>query len=136
MTSTTFTRDQVTAFLVEYYTAMETNDPAKYSAYYADDLTLTFGNADPIHGREAAVEAFDSVLRRFTSLAHDLVNVWPQSDGVVIFESIGTWHLRTGESVSVPACSIFTIVDELFTEMRIYVDNADVFAALERAEQD
>ena len=110
---------------------METNDPARYSAYYTDNIQLVFGNEAPIRGRVAVVEAFDSVLGRVRSLHHDLVNVWTESDGVVIFESIGTWHLVGGRSVSVPACSVFTIQHDLFTDLRIYVDNAPVFAALE-----
>lgn len=127
--------DALSAFLEEYYAAMETNDPARYSAYYAEDIKLTFGNEAPIHGRPAVIEAFDSVLGRFRSLHHDLVNVWPEAGGVVIFESIGTWHLHSGSSVSVPACSVFTITDGLFTELRIYVDNEPVFAALEQEDR-
>ena len=125
-------REQVSQFLDEYYSEMESNDPARYSRYYADDIRLTFGNEEVIVGREAVVEAFDSMLSRFASLHHDLVSVWPQADGVVIFESVGTWLLRGGESVSIPACSVFTISGGVFTELRIYVDNAPVFAALER----
>ena len=124
-------KERVSRFLESYFAAMETNEPALYSAYYADNIQLVFGNEAPISGRDAVVEAFDSVLGRVRSLHHDLVNVWTGSDGVVIFESIGSWHLVGGRSVSVPACSVFTIHDDLFTDLRIYVDNAPVFAALE-----
>lgn len=134
MSSTPADLDAVTRFLEQYYAAMETNDPDEYSAYYSDDIRLTFGNDETIHGKASATDAFDSVLGRFASLHHDLVNVWPQPDGVVIFESLGTWHLRNGASVTVPACSVFTVIDGLFTDLRIYVDNAPVFAALEAAE--
>lgn len=123
--------ERVTRFLETYFAAMETNDPAQYAAFYADHIQLRFGNEAPIRGRDAVVEAFGGVLGRVSSLHHDLVNVWTESGGVVIFESIGTWHLRGGGSVSVPACSVFTINDDLFTVLRIYVDNAPVFAALD-----
>src|SRR6476661_635085 len=91
--SATAAKERVTRFLETYFAAMETNDPARYSAFYADDIQLVFGNEAPIRGRDAVVEAFDSVLGRVRSLHHDLVNVWTGSDGVVIFESIGSWHL-------------------------------------------
>ena len=121
----------VTDFLKRYYAAMETNDPHQYGAFYAENIQLTFGNEAPIVGRDAVLKAFHGVLKRVRSLHHDLVSVWPESRGVVIFESIGTWHLFSGKSVSVPACSVFTIANDLFTDLRIYVDNAPVFAALD-----
>ncbi|MGC5172751.1 nuclear transport factor 2 family protein [Microbacterium sp. DT81.1] len=132
MATTAQDRERVAHFLENYYDAMETNDPARYSAYYAEDITLTFGNEAPIHGRQAVTEAFDGVLSRFRSLQHELVNVWSEAAGVVIFESIGTWNLHGGESVSVPACSVFTIRGDRLTDLRIYVDNGPVFAALEQ----
>src|SRR6476619_3689956 len=71
--------------LVEYYAAMESNDPLRYSTYYADEMTLTFGNSPTITGRENIAVAMAEVLSRVRSLHHDLVNVWEQADGVVVY---------------------------------------------------
>ena len=116
--------------LTKYYDAMEENDPERYGAYYADDMTLTFANSPAVTGRESAIAAFSDVLNKVRSLHHDLVNVWEEAGGVVIFESIGTWNLRNGTAISINACSVFTFVDGKFTDQRIYVDNAPVLAAL------
>lgn len=121
-------------FLTGYYEAMESNDPKRYGAYYAEDMTLTFANSPTVAGRAGALAAFGEVLGRVRSLHHDLVNVWEQDGGVVIFESLGIWNLYDGTSISIKACSVFTIADGKFTDQRIYVDNAPVFAALEKAE--
>ena len=64
--------------LTEYYAAMETNDPRRLGVYYADDMTLTFGNSATIHGRQNVLAAFAGVLNKVRSLHHDLVNVWEQ----------------------------------------------------------
>jgi ketosteroid isomerase-like protein len=116
--------------LTEYFAAMESNDPQRYGAYYADDMTLTFANSPTVKGRESALAAISDVLNRVRSLPHDLVNVWEEDGGVVIFESVGTWNLHDGTAISIKACSVFTMVDGKFTDQRIYVDNAPVFAAL------
>ena len=92
MSASQATRD----LLVEYYAAMESNDPRRYGAYYADEMTLTFGNSPTITGRENIVVAFTEVLSRVQSLHHDLVNVWEQADGVVVYESVGRWNLFDG----------------------------------------
>ena len=116
--------------LTKYYDAMEENDPERYGAYYADDMTLTFANSPAVTGRESAIAAFSDVLNKVRSLHHDLVNVWEEAGGVVIFESVGTWYPHNGTAISINACSVFTLVDGKFIDQRIYVDNAPVLAAL------
>lgn len=120
--------------LVEYYAAMESNDPHRYGAYYADEMTLTFGNSPTITGRDNIVAAFTEVLSRVQSLHHDLVNVWEQADGVVVYESVGRWNLFDGTAVSINACTVLTVVGGRFTDQRIYVDNAPLFTALDTRE--
>ncbi|MFC6066988.1 nuclear transport factor 2 family protein [Streptomyces ochraceiscleroticus] len=118
--------------LTEYYAAMEANRPREFGSYYAEDMTLTFGNSPEIKGRENVVAAFREVLDRVASLGHDLVNAWEEEGGVVFFESIGRWILRGGTVIEIKAASKITIVDGKFVDQRIYVDNAPVFEALER----
>jgi ketosteroid isomerase-like protein len=116
--------------LNEYYAAMESNDPQRYGTYYADDMTLTFGNSPTIKGRENVLAAFAEVLDRVRSLHHDLVNVWEVDSGVVVYESVGEWRLHDGTKVSIGAATVVTLVDGKFVDQRIYVDNAPVAAAL------
>lgn len=116
--------------LNEYYGAMESNDPRRYGTYYADDMTLTFANSPMIKGRDNVVAAFAEVLNRVRSLHHDLVNVWEQDGGVVVYESVGVWNLFDGRKISINACTVLTVVGGKFVDQRIYVDNAPVFAAL------
>ena len=116
--------------LNEYYAAMESNDPQRYGSYYADDMTLTFGNSPTIKGRENVLAAFAEVLDRVRSLHHDLVNVWEVDSGVVVYESVGEWRLHDGTKVSIGAATVVTLVDGKFVDQRIYVDNAPVAAAL------
>lgn len=116
--------------LTEYYAAMESGDPGRYGAYYAEEMTLTFGNSPRISGRENVIAAFAEVLGRVRSLHHDLVTVWEHDGGVVVYESVGTWNLFDGHQVAVGACTVLTVVGGRFTDQRIYVDNAPVSAAL------
>ncbi len=123
---------ETTKLLTEYYAAMEANDPRAYGSYYAENMTLTFGNSPEIKGRENIVAAFSSKLGEVESLGHDLVNVWEEEGGVVFFESIGRWTLRSGAVIEIKASSKITIVSGKFVDQRIYVDNAPVFEALEQ----
>ncbi|MDQ0029060.1 nuclear transport factor 2 family protein [Arthrobacter bambusae] len=121
-------------FLTEYYAAMEAKDTARYSAYFADHMTATFANAPTLEGADAFVATLSGLLEQIESLHHDVVAAWEEDDDVLIFESVATWTLLDGRSVTIPACSVCRVVDGKFTDQRIYVDNAPLSAALEQAE--
>ena len=116
--------------LTEYFAAMEANRPTEYGSYYAEGMTLTFGNSQEINGRSAIVAAMGDLLDRVVSLGHDLVNVWQEDGGVVLYETVGRWTLRGGAVIETKAASKITIVDGKFIDQRIYVDNSPVFEAL------
>jgi ketosteroid isomerase-like protein len=119
--------DQATIdLLADYFDAMEKKDFDRLGAYYADDITQTFANAPTITGRDTMLARMGDLLGKVTSLAHPLINVWQEDDGVVIFEVTSVWHFHDDTVVKINACSIFTIADGKFTDQRIYVDNAPV----------
>jgi ketosteroid isomerase-like protein len=123
--------DQATIdLLTDYFDAMEAKNFDRLGSYYADDVSLTFANAPTITGRDAMLDQMTTLLGKVTSLAHPLINVWQEDDGVVIFEVTSIWHLHDDTVIKINACSIFTLADGKFTDQRIYVDNAPVFAAL------
>ena len=103
---------------------MEANSPQEFGSYYAEDMTLTFGNSPEIKGRDNIISALSDTLDKVVSLGHDLVNVWEEEGGVVFFEDIGRWTLRGGAVIEIKAASKITIVDGKFVDQRIYVDNA------------
>lgn len=118
--------------LTNYYAAMEANNPREFGSYYAENMTLTFGNSPEIKGRDNIISAFSDKLNEVVSLGHDLVNAWEEEGGIVFFESLGRWTLRGGEVIEIKAASKITVVDGKFVDQRIYVDNTPVFEAIER----
>ena len=98
-------------------------------------MTLTFGNSREIKGRGNIIAAMERVLDRVVSLGHDLVNVWEEEGGVVLFEDVGRWSLRGGAVIETKAASKITMADGKFIDQRIYVDNAPLFEALAREKQ-
>ncbi|TDO51510.1 ketosteroid isomerase-like protein [Kribbella sp. VKM Ac-2527] len=119
--------DQATIdLLTDYFDAMEAKDFDRLGSFYADDVSLTFANAPTINGRDAMLDRMTTLLGKVTSLAHPLINVWQEDDGVVIFEVTSIWRFHDDTVIKINACSIFTLVDGKFTDQRIYVDNAPV----------
>ena len=113
-----------------YFDAMEAKDFERLASYYADDITLTFANAPTVTGREAMLGRMTDLLGKVKSLAHPLINVWEEQDGVIVLEVSSVWHLRDDSVITINACSIFTLADGKFVDQRIYVDNEPVNPAL------
>ena len=112
--------------LTDYFDAMEVKDFDRLGDYYAENITQTFANAPTIAGRDTILARMADLLGKVESLAHPLINVWQEDDGVVIFEITSVWRFHDGTEVKINACSIFTIADGQFTDQRIYVDNGPV----------
>src|SRR3954453_5372931 len=88
--------DQATIdLLTNYFNAMEAKDSARLGSYYADNITLTFANAPTITGRDAMLNQMKDLIGKVKSLAHPLINVWQEDDGVLIFEVTSIWRLHT-----------------------------------------
>ena len=55
---------ETVTLLTTYYEAMAANNPEEYGSYYAEDMTLTFGNSPEIRGRGAIVASMSDMLSR------------------------------------------------------------------------
>ncbi|MGO4250469.1 nuclear transport factor 2 family protein [Paenarthrobacter sp. RAF54_2] len=119
-------------FLTNYYAAMEAKDMARCRGYFTDDMTVTFANAPTLEGADAFVATISGLLEQIETLHHDVIAAWEEDDGVLIFESVATWTLLNGSSLTIPACSVCRMVDGKFSDQQVYVDNAPLFAALEQ----
>ncbi len=112
--------------LTEYFAVMEAKDFDRLADFYADDISLTFANAPTITGKQAVLTQMATIAGKVISLAHPLVNVWQEEDGIVIFEVDSVWHFPDGVEATIRACSIFTIAGKKFNDQRIYVDNGPI----------
>ena len=109
---------ETSRMLTEYYAAMEAKDQRVFGSYYAEDMTLTFGNSPEVKGRDNIISTFNDALDKVVSLGHDLVNAWEEDGGVVFFESIGRWTLNNGVVIEIKAASKITVVDGPYPESK------------------
>ncbi len=123
--------DQTTRdFLTNYFAVMEAKDYDRLADFFADDVSLTFANAPTVTGKEVVLAQLAAIGGKVDSLAHPLVSVWQEDDGVVVLEVDSVWRYPDGFEQTIRACSIFTIEDQKFTDQRIYVDNSPLGSRL------
>ena len=114
-----------------YADAVDHKDAAGFAAAFTPDAWLRFGNAPPIVGRDAIREAIAQFFAAFDSLRHESKGTF--LDGhTLILEAVVTYARHDGGVVSVPAVTIFRLVEDsarpVADQCRIYVDLAPLFA--------
>jgi ketosteroid isomerase-like protein len=119
-------RQATVDFITDYFALMEAKNYERLADYLADDITLTFANTPTVTGKDTVLAQLSTIGSKVDSLSHPLINVWQEEDGIVVLEVDSVWRFPDGFETTIRACSIFTIVDNRFTDQRIYVDNTPI----------
>jgi ketosteroid isomerase-like protein len=106
---------------------IDSMEPERFTAHLADDVVMRFGNAEPIHGRDAAHEAWAGFCDGIDGVSHSLVEQWQSEAGTVV-EADVTYTRKDGGTVTVPVVTIYRERDGDIADYRIFVDLAPLFA--------
>ncbi len=116
------------AFADGMFAVVDRLDADAFAEYYAQDAVLRFGNAEPVHGREAIRQTYADFFATLDGLRHDPQH-YVHQDGTHLIEATVTYTRKDGSLVSVPAMSVFHQGDDgLIDSYRIYVDLAPLYA--------
>ena len=92
-----------------------------------DDVALRLGNAKPIKGKPAFVEAVNAFLGSIAGVRHEILAVYSDGDAAIAeFDVHYTRH--DGNVVTLPCCNVFRLRDGLIAEYRSYIDATPVYA--------
>src|SRR5450755_2504566 len=106
-------------------------DADAWASHLATDAVMRFGNADPVHGREACRDALAAFYGQINGLAHHVLEQW-EHGGATIVEATVTYTRTDDREVSVPVVTIYrTNGGNLISAYRVYIDLAPVFATAE-----
>lgn len=110
------------------FTDIDRMDAAGWASYLAPEAVMRFGNADPVHGREACRDALQSFYETIAGLRHDLIEQWEHPPATIV-ESEVTYTRKDGRDVTVPVVTIYRVNDDdLIADYRVFIDLAPVFA--------
>ena len=106
---------------------IDTMVPEAFAQHLAEDVTMRFGNAPPMHGREACREAWAGFCELVDGVHHEVVNQWDVGDATIA-ETAVTYTRKDGIGVTVPVVTIYRAAGELIDEYRVFLDLTPVFA--------
>ena len=106
---------------------IDSMEPDRFAAHLAEDVSMRFGNAEPIVGRQAARDAWAAFCEGIDGVAHTPVAQWHSDHGTVA-EAEVTYTRKDGGTVTVPVATIYRESDGLIDDYRIFIDLAPLFA--------
>ena len=113
---------------VDMFRDIDRMDADAWAAYLAPDAVMRFGNADPVHGRDACRDALADFYDTIDGLRHEVVEQWEHGAATIV-EAVVTYTLLDGSNVDVPVVTIYrTNGRDLISDYRVYIDLAPVFA--------
>jgi ketosteroid isomerase-like protein len=111
----------------QLFSDIDSMDAERFAAHLADDITMYFGNAEPIHGRDAVRDAWAAFCDGLGGVSHEPLRRWDSEDGTVA-EAHVTYTRKEGGTVTVPVVTIYREGDGGIVDYRIFIDLAPLFA--------
>lgn len=106
---------------------IDSMEPERFASHLANDVTMRFGNADPIRGRDAVRTAWANFCANLSGVHHDVVEQWT-IDATTIVEAEVTYTRGDDSKVTVPVVTIYRQRGGEINDYRIYIDLAPLFA--------
>ena len=111
----------------QLFTDIDSMEPERFTAHLAEDVTMRFGNADPVHGRAAVHDVWASFCEGIDGVTHAPVDRWESESGTVA-EADVTYTRKDGGTVTVPVVTIYRERDGEIVDYRVFIDLAPLFA--------
>src|ERR1700693_3971339 len=65
------------------FATFDARDVSALAAFVTDDVRLRLGNAEPVQGKPAFVEAVNAFLASVAGFRHEVLNVWSEGDALI-----------------------------------------------------
>ena len=106
---------------------IDSMEPERFAQHLAGDVVMRFGNADPVHGRDAVRDAWAGFCEGVDGVSHERLGQWESGDGTVAEANV-TYTQKDGGTVTVPVVTIYREGAEGIVDYRVFIDLAPLFA--------
>jgi uncharacterized protein (TIGR02246 family) len=108
------------------FQAIDRKDAERFADFVAGDATFTFGNQEPVRGREAIRSAVAGFFASIEGTSHTITGTWVHPDSVIIRGTV-TYTRRDRSTLTVPFANIFGMEGDLIKDYQIYVDTSKLY---------
>ena len=114
-------------WVADLFAAIDRRDADGFADLLTEDVVFTFGNAEPVHGRDAARAAVAGFFGAVAGLRHELQDTWTCGEAVVT-RGLVTYTRHDDSTLTVPFADVFLTADGRIASYQIYIDTSQLFA--------
>jgi limonene-1,2-epoxide hydrolase len=111
----------------QLFADIDSMEPERFTAHLAHDVAMRFGNAEPIHGRDAVRDAWAAFCADLNGVSHDVIATWTVDEATIV-EATVTYTRKDSSQVAVPVATIYRQHAGEINDYRIFIDLAPLFA--------
>jgi ketosteroid isomerase-like protein len=109
------------------FAAFDAKDVSRFAAFMTDDVRLRLGNAEPVQGKSAFVDAVNAFVGSVAGFRHEVLNVWSDADALIAEFDVH-YTRPDGNEVTVPCCNVFRLRNGSVAHYGSYIDATPVYA--------
>ena len=110
----------------QLFQSIDSKDADAFMTFLADDVVFRFGNAEPVKGKTAVVEAVKGFFSSINDLHHELERVWNEEDALVC-HGFATYTRHDQSTLRVPFANVLMLRDGLITDYYIFNDTSELY---------
>lgn len=118
---------------IDYFNDVDTMDPERFGAWFADDIRLQFNNVPVIEGKAAVLGFLREFTRHFSALKHSHGQLAGHETNAA-GEATITFAIEGGVSHDVRGVTMVQRDQTGFRRMAIYADFSEIYAAVQGAQ--
>lgn len=113
-------------WLVRLFRSIDERDWDTFVDHLADDAQFRYGSGQTARGKETIRQAADMALSPFSSVKHELVDVWARPDSTLV-EGRVTYQWPDGHRQTLHFVNLFRMKERAITEYLIFIDPSPLF---------
>lgn len=110
----------------DFFAAADSLDIERFCAALPEDIIWRFANFPVANGIEEVRAQYAMVVDVAARMHHDIVGIWRDRDCITV-ETRVYYTDRYGREFSYPGCDIIFVDGQSIKEVRIFVDNHELF---------
>lgn len=118
----------MTNWWTDLFDAIDRKDTQAFLGFLADDAVFQFGNAPPVHGRDAIGAAVGGFFGTIGGSRHHLTRSFEGPDARACQGEV-TYTRLDGSTVTIPFANVLVMRGDRVAGYHIYIDLAPLFAA-------
>lgn len=106
---------------------IDAKDTGGFLQFLEEDAEFRFGNADPIHGREAIAAAVDGFFQSIAASRHRVEHLW-EDPGTRACQGSVRYTRHDGTQLTLPFANVFYMDGERIERYLIFIDLAPLYS--------